>query len=180
SIFLTLLLPKLPAPRENDDTNDLLKYVELESYRAQKKETCDISFDNKNYEIPPITTSGQGYTDEPKQDYLSHILDDFHKQWGNLNWQDEDNVKATIKQVQLTVSRDEKYKNAMKNADREAAKDEGKGATERAMQSFMTDSMELYKQYADNPSFRLWLIDMIFNGTYKKDGNAIVSGTTFS
>jgi type I restriction enzyme R subunit len=37
SIFLILLLPKLPAPKENDDTKDLLKYVELESYRAQKK-----------------------------------------------------------------------------------------------------------------------------------------------
>jgi type I restriction enzyme R subunit len=134
----------------------------------KKKETIDISLDNENYEISPITTDGQGYTGESQEDYLSHILDDFYKQWGNLNWQDEDNVKATIKQVQLTVSKDEKYQNAMKNADREAAKDEGKDATERAMQSVMTDSMELYKQYADNPSFRLWLIDMIFNGTYKR------------
>jgi len=169
SIFLTLLLPKLPSPKEDDDTKNLPQYVELESYRAQKKETIDISLDNDDYEIPPISTGGHGYTTESKSDYLSHILDDFHKQWGDLNWQDEDNVKATIKQVQITVSRDEKYQNAMKNADRETAKDEGKDATERAMQSFMTDSMELYKQYADNPSFRFWLIDMIFNGTYKHE-----------
>jgi len=167
SIFLTLLLPKLPPPKEDDNTKEMLKYIELESYRAQKKETVDISLDDKNYEVSPISTV-DSYTNESKEDYLSNILDDFHKQWGNLNWQDEDNVKATIKQVQMTVSRDEKYQNAMKNADREAAKDEGKDATERAMQSFMTDSMELYKQYADNPSFRFWLIDMIFNGTYKR------------
>jgi type I restriction enzyme R subunit len=166
SIFLTLLLPKLPAPKDDDNTKDLLKYVELDSYRAQKKETMDITLDNVNYEISPLITIGQGYTGETDRDYLSHILNDFHKQWGNLNWQDEDNVKATIKQVQLTVLRDEKYQNAMKNADREAAKDEGKDATERAMQAIMTDSMELYKQYADNQSFRLWLVDMIFNGTY--------------
>ena len=57
----------------------------------------------------------------------------------------------------------------MKNADRETAKDESKDATDRVMQSFMADSMELYKQYADNPSFRLWLIDVIFNGTYKRE-----------
>ncbi len=168
SIFLTLLLPKLPAPKEDDDTKELLKYIELESYRAQKKETMDISLDNKDYEIPPITTGGEGFVNDPEKDYLSHILDDFHKRWGNLNWHDEDNVMATIKQVQESVSKDEKYQNAMKNADLDTAKDEGKDATERAMQSFMTDSMELYKQYADNPSFRLWLIDMIFNGTYKR------------
>jgi len=169
SIFLTLLLPKLPAPKEDDNTKEMLKYIELESYRAQKKETLNISLDDKDYEVSPITTGTQSSVAESDRDYLSHILDDFHKQWGNLNWQDEDNVKATIKQVQLTVLRDEKYQNAMKNADHEAAKDEGKDATERAMQSFMTDSMELYKQYADNPSFRLWLIDMIFNGTYKRE-----------
>ena len=91
-----------------------------------------------------------------------------HKRWGDLNWQDEDNVKTTIKQVQLSVSKDEKYKNAMNNAGKDAAKDESIDATDRAMQSFMNDSMELYKQYADNPSFRLWLIDMIFNGTYRR------------
>ncbi|MCL2237717.1 MAG: hypothetical protein FWC05_05590, partial [Treponema sp.] len=143
-------------------------YIELESYRAQKKETLNISLDNKNYEIPPITAGGDGYVNNPEIDYLSHILDDFHKRWGDLNWQDEDNVRTTIKQVQLSVSKDEKYKNAMINADKDAAKDESIDATERAMQSFMNDSMELYKQYADNPSFRLWLIDMIFNGTYRK------------
>jgi len=171
SIFLTLLLPKLPPPKEDDNTKDMLKYIELESYRAQKKETVNISLDNKDYEVSPITTGTQNSVAEPEKDYLSRILDDFHKQWGNLNWQDEDNVKATIKQVQLSVSKDEKYQNAMKNADHDTAKDEGKDATERAMQSFMTDSMELYKQYADNPSFRLWLIDMIFNGTYKREEN---------
>jgi type I restriction enzyme R subunit len=169
SIFLTLLLPKLPAPKEDDDTKELLKYIELESYRAQKKETMDISLDNKDGEISPITAGGYVSTSVSETDYLSHILDDFHKIWGDLNWQDEDNVKTTIKQVKLSVSKDEKYQNAVRNADRETAKDEGKDATDRAMQSFMADSMELYKQYADNQSFRSWLIDMIFNGTYKRD-----------
>ncbi|MDR0321690.1 MAG: hypothetical protein LBI28_09320, partial [Treponema sp.] len=180
SIFLTFLLPKLPAPKENDDTKELLKYIDLESYRAQKKETVNISLSNENYELSPIDPDSHGFVNDPDKDYLSHILDDFHKKWGNLNWQDEDNVRATIKQVQLTVSKDEKYQNAMKNADRESAKDEGKDATERAMQSVMTDSMELYKQYVDNPSFRLWLIDMIFSGTYKREETMSHTSPPFS
>jgi len=167
SIFLTLLLPKLPAPKESDDTKDLLKYVELESYRAQKKETMGISLGSEYYEIPPIIAGGSSFFRGPEPDYLSSILDDFHKQWGNLSWRDVDNVKATIKQVQAAVSKDEKYQNAMKNADRDTAKEEGEDATERAVQSVMTDDMEFYRQFVDNPSFRAWMFDSIFNWTYR-------------
>ena len=168
SVFLTLLLPKLPAPKETDDTKDLLKYVELESYRAQKKETMDISINSEDYEIPPIIAGGHGFTAEPEPGYLSSILDDFHKRWGNLPWKNEDNVKATIRHVQLAVAKDEKYQNAMKNADPETARDESKDATNRAVHSMMGDDMEFYRQFADNPSFRAWIFDSIFNGTYKK------------
>ena len=79
-----------------------------------------------------------------------------------------DNVKATIKQVQAAVSKDEKYQNAMRNADQDTAKDEGRDATDRAVQSIMGDGMEFYKQFVDNPSFRIWLFDSIFNWTYRK------------
>jgi type I restriction enzyme R subunit len=163
SIFLTLLLPKLPSPKESDDTKELLKYVELESYRAQKKETLNIELENENGEVYPVKVIDTGGSHEGETDYLSHILDDFHKRWSNLKWKDEDNVKAAIKQVQLSVTKDEKYRNARKNADQQAARDEGVDATDRAMNSIITDSMELYKQYADNQSFRAWLIDLIIN-----------------
>ena len=32
------------------------------------------------------------------------------------------------------------------------------------------DEMELFKQFQDNPSFKKWLSDMVFNLTYNKDG----------
>ncbi|MDR0465419.1 MAG: DEAD/DEAH box helicase family protein [Treponema sp.] len=168
SIFLTLLIPKLPTPKENDDTKELLKYIELESYRAQKKETLNISLDNKDYEIPPITPGGESFANENESDYLSHILDDFHKTYGPIKWENEDNVKATIKQVHLSVIKDEKYLNAMKNADRETARDECNDATNRAMQSVISACIELYKQYADNLSFNSCINDKIFKDTYKR------------
>ena len=30
--------------------------------------------------------------------------------------------------------------------------------------------MELFKQYQDNPSFKKWLFDLVFNLTYNKEG----------
>ncbi len=34
----------------------------------------------------------------------------------------------------------------------------------------MSDNMELFKQFQDNPSFKKWLTDMVFNLTYNKEG----------
>ena len=35
------------------------------------------------------------------------------------------------------------------------------------MFSIMADNMELFKQFQDNPSFKKWLSDMVFNLTYE-------------
>ena len=34
----------------------------------------------------------------------------------------------------------------------------------------MADNMELFKQFQDNPSFKEWLSDLVFNLTYNKEG----------
>jgi type I restriction enzyme R subunit len=34
----------------------------------------------------------------------------------------------------------------------------------------MADNMELFKQFQDNPSFKKWLSDLVFNLTYNKQG----------
>jgi type I restriction enzyme R subunit len=36
--------------------------------------------------------------------------------------------------------------------------------------SIMSDNMELFKQFQDNPSFRKWLSDLVFNLTYNTEG----------
>lgn len=36
--------------------------------------------------------------------------------------------------------------------------------------SIMAENMELFKQFQDNPSFRKWLSDLVFNLTYNPGG----------
>ena len=36
--------------------------------------------------------------------------------------------------------------------------------------AIMADNTELFKQFQDNPSFKKWLSDMVFNLTYNKEG----------
>jgi type I restriction enzyme R subunit len=90
--------------------------------------------------------------------------------WGNIPWQDEDNVKEQIKRLPEMVNKNEAYQNAMRNADAGSAHIEGSKALDAAMFTVMSDCMELYKQYKDNPSFGGWLDDSIFKATYKQNG----------
>ena len=45
--------------------------------------------------------------------------------------------------------------------------------SERALQqvifAIMADTMELFKQFQDNPSFKKWLSDWVFHLSYNKD-----------
>jgi len=173
SIFLTLLLPKLPAPCEDDDTRHILETVDMESYRAEKKDSLSIRMSDDDAEIDPITM-GQ-FTAEPEPEYecLTKILDDFHKMWGDITWHDEDNVKTQIQRLPEMVSKNDAYKNAMQNADEMEARREHDEALNKIMLAVMQDCMELYKQYKDNSSFGRWLQDYSFKAASSRLKSAV-------
>ena len=58
----------------------------------------------------------------------------------------------------------------MKNSDEQEARTESERALQQVIFSIMSDNMELFKQFQDNPSFKKWLTDMVFNLTYNKEG----------
>jgi type I restriction enzyme R subunit len=95
--------------------------------------------------------------------------------FGNINWNDADNVQRQILAIPEMVSKDKKYQNAMKNSDAQEARTY---VSERALQavifSIMADNMELFKQFQDNPSFKKWLSDLVFNLTYNPEGKEYV------
>ena len=62
------------------------------------------------------------------------------------------------------------YINAMKNSDKQNARMESERALQSVIFSIMADNMELFKQFNDNPSFKKWLSDLVFNLTYNPEG----------
>ena len=68
------------------------------------------------------------------------------------------------------VSKDKKYQNAMKNSDEQSARMESERALQQVIFEIMADNMELFKQFQDNPSFKKWLSDLVFNLTYNPEG----------
>lgn len=66
----------------------------------------------------------------------------------------------------------------MRNSDEQSAKLESERALQQVIFSIMADNMEIFKQYQDNPSFKKWLSDLVFNLTYNKEGNTYEAPTT--
>ena len=171
SLFLNLLIPKLPSPKEEDLSKGILEVVDLDSYRAEVKQTIAIRLEDQgSYSVDPVPTSQVGGIAEPEMDLLSNILANFHDLWGNIDWKNEDQVKRHISGLPAVVSQDKAYQNAMKNSDKQNARIESERALGRAVMNMMADNMELFKQFNDNPSFKKWLSDMVFNITYNQEG----------
>ena len=170
SIFLNLLIPKLPAPCEDDLSQGILEAIDLESYRNEARESISIKLEDSDSEVAPVPSGKVGHIIEPEMDLLSVILSDFNDMFGNINWNDADNVRRQILEIPAMVSRDEKYQNAMKNSDEQSARLESERALQQIIFAIMADNMELFKQFQDNPSFKKWLSDLVFNLTYNKEG----------
>ena len=69
SIFLTFLVPKLPAPIEDDLSKGILEAIDMDSYRVEKQAARDIQLPDEDAEIEPASTSGGGQKPEAEMAY---------------------------------------------------------------------------------------------------------------
>ena len=167
SIFMNLLIPKLPSPRDDDFSEGILDVIDLDSYRLEAQECMSIKLEDTDAEVPPVPAGKAGHIVNPEMDLLSVILNDFNDMFGNINWNDADNVRRQILEIPTMVAKDERYQNAMRNSDEQNARLESERALQQVIFAIMADNMELFKQFQDNPSFKKWLSDLVFNLTYE-------------
>lgn len=168
AIFLNLLIPKLPAPLDDDLSRGILETIDLESYRNEAREAISLNLEDADAEINPVPTSSAGGFINSEMDLLSQILSVFNNTFGNIEWKDADNVSRQILEIPAMVLKNEKYQNAIKNSDEQTARLESELALKKVIFEIMADNLELLKQFQDNPSFKKWLSDFIFSVTYHK------------
>jgi type I restriction enzyme, R subunit len=167
SIFLNFLIPKLPAPVEEDLSKGVLESIDMDSYRAEVRAKTSISLADEEGELAPVPTGGVGVRPEPEIDRLSNIIRQFNEQWGNIPWEDTDRILRVIsEEIPDKVNADEAYTNAKLNSDKQNARIEHDRALGRVILELMTDHTELFKQFTDNPGFKKSLSDAIFSLTY--------------
>jgi type I restriction enzyme R subunit len=164
SIFLDLLTPKLPAPKEEDLAKGILEAIDMDSYRVEKKAAMKIALADADAEIEPVPTDAGGRRSEPEMDRLSNILKSFNEQFGTL-FTDTDRVAKRIRDdIAPQVAADAAYQNAKENTPHTArlAHDQ---ALAKVMQHLLKDDTQVYKQFVENESFKRFVGDMVYTLT---------------
>ena len=169
SIFLNFLVPKLPAPIEEDLSKGILDLIDMDSYRIEKQAIKKIELPDEGTEIGPLPPDGGGGKPEPEMDRLSSIIDEFNNLFGNIGWGDADKVhKRITEDIPQRVNTDPAYQNARKNSDKSNARIEHDMVLTRVMTDVFRDDTELFKQFTDNKDFKRWVADTVFDLTYKR------------
>jgi type I restriction enzyme R subunit len=171
SIFLNLLVAKLPEPKGLDLSKGILEAIDMDSYRAEKLQAAKVLLPDEDGSLEPVPAGGVGGKPEPELDKLSNIIKSFNELFGKIPWTDKDRIGRIITdELPKMVNANEAYQNAKKNSDKQNARVEHDKALMQAIVSIMNDDGELFKQFMDNDSFKAWLTHRIFEQTY--DGDA--------
>ncbi|MCX6976253.1 MAG: type I restriction endonuclease subunit R, partial [Verrucomicrobia bacterium] len=161
SILLNLLIPKLPAPEEEDLSRGILEAIDMDSYRVEKKALMKIALEDKESEIEPVPTEEGGRKSDPELDRLSNILKNFNEQFGTLFGDTDRVVKRIRDDIAPKVAADVGYQNAKENTPHTArmAHDQALG---KVMQILLKDDTQVYRQFMENESFKRFVGDMVY------------------
>ena len=164
SILLNLLIPKLPAPKEEDLSKGILESIDMDSYRVEKKQAIQFASADDDAEIDPMPVEGGGRKPEPELDRLSNILKAFNEQFGTL-FTDADRIFIRIKEeIAPLVAADQAFRNARENTPA-AARIEHDKALAKVMLTLLKDDTQVYKQFVENDAFRRAVSDFVYSLT---------------
>lgn len=166
SIFLTLLVPKLPSPGGPEPIYGLVESIDMDSYRTEKRAAMKLALPDADAEIGPVPVEGGGQKPQPEYDRLSHILQQFNERFG-ANFNDADRVLKRLRDdIAPKVAADPAFRNAQANTPN-AARLEHDKALERAMLHLLKDDTSVYKLFTENPEFRRFVTDYVFTLTHE-------------
>jgi type I restriction enzyme R subunit len=167
SIFLNLLVAKLPAPKEEDLSKGIIDAIDMDTYQVDKQAALTLELADAEGLIDPDTGDGGVGKPKPELDHLSNILQSFNEQFGTL-FTDADRVVKKIRdEVAPKVMGNIAFQNAKLNTPHTArlAHDQALGT---AMQILLKDDTMIYKQFVENSSFKRFVGDMVYAMTTQR------------
>ena len=72
SILLNFLIPKLPAPKEEDLSKGILEFIDMDSYRVEKQAAQKIALPDEDGVVGPVPVAGGGHKPEPSGSSVEH------------------------------------------------------------------------------------------------------------
>ena len=169
SMFLNFLIPKLPAPREEDLSRGVLYAIDMDSYRLEMQARQEIKLVDEDAEIKPPELSEGGRLREPSLERLSNIVARFNEMSEGIEWEDRDRVLQMVTEtIPARVAGDAAFRNARQNSDEQNARIEHDRALQRVMMAVMNDDTTLFREFMDNDSFRRQMTETVFRLAFEQ------------
>lgn len=162
--FLRCLLPKLPAPKEDDLSQGVLQAIDMDSYRAEVKQEREMALAAEDAELEPLGTGGGGGKPDPDNARLSEIVKEFNEQFGNIEWSDEDKIRKLItEEFPVRVAQEQAFQNAiLGGAGAANARLRSNHVLQDLVTGLFTDHTQLYAEFTGNDSFKEWMRSSVF------------------
>src|SRR5690606_32713718 len=95
--LLKNLVPKLKIKEQEDNEDEILETVDINSFRPSKGTKTKIYLSEDGAEIAPIPVEGEGgLPKNGEKDTLENIINEFNDRFGNIDWKEPDKVKKTL------------------------------------------------------------------------------------
>lgn len=117
--------------------------------------------------LPPEMRGGRSLVE---RDTLSRILDEVNERFGGIDFGDADKIKKTFNEIADDVKNDPTFKRATQNADRQNSWITFEKLLNEKFQNMINVNFNLYKKYSDDPSFKKFMADRLFEMVWEEAG----------
>jgi type I restriction enzyme R subunit len=165
-MFFVLLVTKLPKLERVDNDGNVIEMVDFDKYRTIRQAEQHILLEDKDSEIGPVPTGSGKKPGSPEKDMLSIIIDEFNARFGNISWQNEDEVRHQLTELPKRIEKNEDYQNVVRNNDVSAAQLVFNKIITTVIADMLQEKTEFVKAYFENKEMQRFLNEKIFHVTY--------------
>lgn len=165
-MFYVLLVTKLPKLERVDNDGNVVEMVDFDKYRTIRQAEQHILLEDKDTEIDPVPTGSGKKPSNPEKDMLSIIIDEFNARFGNIAWQNEDEVKHQLAELPKRIEQYEDYQNVVRNNDIATAQIQFNEIIRTVIAAMLSEKTEFVENYFKNQEMQQFVNEKIFHITY--------------
>lgn len=173
SIFLNLLIPKLPSPNDKDLSRGILEAVDMESYRIRKLNERRIEMEEEDGEIKHTEEENPTNKREPEMETLELILQKFNAKF-SVFFEDDADLKEAFDYLESKVipmvKANEDYVNTLQNTPEEGKNVCDSAVREALLELEQEESEILIKLRRKDDEFWVLVREWVYDRTKSKTG----------
>jgi len=150
-LYLKLLIPKLKIDKDDEDDQNILEAIDMESYRLSREGKRKIKLEDDIGELDPVPVSEGAGTGESEYDTLENIIKEFNERFGDIDWKEFDKAQdILVQEIPNSLKADNSILQTIANSSRQNGKDASDKKVKEIMQKFITANTDIFKTYVDN------------------------------